>query len=114
MQPSREPSSARTVFTYPGPGKEFEIMASPSDPSQTPGIDPYTALRMRFAENRNNFPAGQLAAYGGKVVAWWPDGSRIVDADDDAWALWCRLRASGHEPAELVYERLPLADESFV
>ncbi len=84
-----------------------------SDATQTTEIDPYTALRMRFAENRNNFPPGQLLVYGGKVVAWWPDGTRIVDADDDAWALWCRLRDSGHEPSEFVYERLPVPNESF-
>ncbi len=85
----------------------------PSDLTQTPQIDPYTALRMRFAENRNHVPAQQLAAYAGKVVAWWPDGSRIVAADDDAWALWCRLRDSGHEPSDFVYERLPFPDENF-
>jgi hypothetical protein len=96
------------------PAEEFEIMPPPSDVPQTTPIDPHTALRMRFAENRNRFPAEQLRAYGGKVVAWWPDGSRIVDADNDAWILWCRLRDIGQDPADFVYERLPFPDESYV
>jgi hypothetical protein len=30
-------------------------------------------------------------------VAWWPDGSRIVDADFDSTALIHRLRANGYD-----------------
>jgi hypothetical protein len=77
-------------------------------------IDPYTALCMRFAENRNNFPGEQLEPYGGKWVAWWPDGSRIVDADDDFDALWSRLRNGGYNVYQLKLEHLPFPGESFV
>jgi hypothetical protein len=84
-------------------------------PEQTE-IDPYVALCMRFSENRNNFPAAELAKYGGKLVAWWPDGSRIVDADTvgDGHAFFQRLRDTGHDLSFFVLEHLPFPDESFV
>jgi hypothetical protein len=84
----------------------------PSD-HPAPLIDPEIALRMHFRENRDKFPADQLSAYAGKVVAWWPDGTRIVDADVDSWILWCRLRDSGQNPSFFLYEDIPLPDESF-
>jgi hypothetical protein len=60
-------------------------------------IDPYIALAMRFNENYDKFPTEELARYDGQTVAWWPDGSRIVDADFDSTALVQRLRAKGYD-----------------
>ncbi len=51
-----------------------------------------SALNKRYHENRARFPAEQLAAYAGQMVAWWPDGSRIFDADANYQALFRRLR----------------------
>ncbi len=82
-------------------------------PGQTE-IDPYIALRMRFNDNRDNFPAEELAKYAGKHVAWWVDGSRIVDADDDSVALVHRLRANGYDMAYIVLDCIPFPGESFV
>jgi hypothetical protein len=88
------------------------------EPIPLPGaeIDPYIALRMQFAENRNNFPAEELAKYGGKLVAWWPDGSRIVDVDTegDGRAFFQRLDESGHDRSFFAYEVLPIPGETYV
>jgi hypothetical protein len=88
----------------------LELVPLPGQPE----IDPYTALCMRFRENRDNFPAEELAKYAGKRVAWWVDGSRIVDADDDGVALVERLRQNGYDMAYIVLETIPFPDESFV
>ncbi len=81
-----------------------------------PKMDPYTLLRMQFAENRNDAPVEELAKYGGKLVAWWPDATRIVDADHegDGHAFFERLDATGYERSWFVYENLPFPGESFV
>ena len=70
----------------------LELIPQPGQPE-----DPYIALAMRFRENRDNFPEEELAKYAGKTVAWWLDGSRIVDFDDDSSALIERLRANGYK-----------------
>jgi hypothetical protein len=92
--------------------------AAPLSPApsatETPEIDPYIALRMRWADNRNNFPLEELARYGGKEVAWWPDGTRIVDADEDGNELTRRLLAAGYDLSFFVFERIDSPDESFV
>jgi hypothetical protein len=76
--------------------------------------DLYTALRMRFWDNREKFPTEQLAAYGGHTVAWWPDGTRIIDADRDGVALAKRLLDGGHDVSFYVYERIDFPGESYV
>jgi hypothetical protein len=88
------------------------------EPIQPPNaeIDPYVALHMQFAENRDKCPAEELEKYGGKLVAWWPDGSRIFDVDTEGngHAFFQRLDESGHDRSFFVYEVLPLFGESFV
>jgi hypothetical protein len=69
---------------------------------------------MRFADNRDNFPAEELMKYAGKVVAWWLDGSRIVDADVDSLALVQRLRENGYDMHYIRLESIPFPGESFV
>jgi hypothetical protein len=81
-------------------------------PGQTE-LDPFVALHMHFAENRNNFPLEELAKYAGKCVAWWPDGTRIIDADSDGQALIQRLRDNGHDLSFLVLERIPFLGETY-
>jgi hypothetical protein len=82
-------------------------------PGQTE-IDPYVALRMKFADNRDNFPYDELVKHAGKLVAWWPDGSRIVDSDFDDAALIQRLRESGYDSSFLVLERLRSPSEGYI
>jgi hypothetical protein len=96
---------------YPISFFPLELMPLPGQPE----IHPFTAMRMRFAENRDNFPADELAKYAGKLVAWWPDGSRIVDVDTvgDGHAFFKRLDDTGYEPWFFVYETIPIPGESF-
>src|SRR4051794_16104486 len=56
-----------------------------------------------FAENRER-NAELLRQYEGKVVAWFPDGSGVRDADADSIALWDRIIASGDNPNWYFYE----------
>jgi hypothetical protein len=47
--------------------------------------------------NRNH-NCDLLLGYEGKLVAWYPDGSGIRDADQDESALRERLLAAGEDP----------------
>jgi hypothetical protein len=95
---------------YPSSFFPFEPIPRPDQTE----IDPYIALAMRFNENRDSFPAEELAKYAGKTVAWWLDGSKIVDADIDSEALVHRLRQNGYDPSYIRMEYIRLPDESFV
>jgi hypothetical protein len=81
-------------------------MSSPSEVIQTHQIDP-VALKKRFHENRKHFPAEELAAHAGQMVAWWPDGSRIFDADDNFPALFRRLCDAGYRLTFFQLEWIP-------
>ena len=85
-------------------------------PPGEPGMDPYILLAMQFAENRNDAPPELLEKYAGMLVAWWPDGTRIVDADydGDGKAFFQRLDAMGYPSLWFMYERLDFPGESFV
>jgi hypothetical protein len=74
----------------------------------------YQALRRRFYENRDKVPEDHLTPYLGQWVAWWPDGSRIVDADEDFDALWSRLRDGGYNVYELELEHIPFPCDGIV
>jgi hypothetical protein len=91
---------------------QLEWIAPPGEP----GMDPYILLAMQFSENRNDASAEELTKYGGMLVAWWPDGTRIFDADmeGDGHAFTERLRNSGHDLSWFVFERLPFPGEMFV
>ncbi len=80
------------------------------------GMNPEILLRMQFAENRNDAPAELLEKYAGMLVAWWPDGTRIVDADydGDGKAFFQRLNATGYDSSWFVIERIPFPGEMFV
>jgi hypothetical protein len=70
------------------------------------------ALKARryFNLNRVKVPREQLLPYAGQCVAWAPDGTRVVDSDDDGLVLWNRLRERGGSPWDFVYERLRPAE----
>jgi hypothetical protein len=59
--------------------------------------------RHLFMENRNR-NCHLLLHYDNMLVAWFPDGSGIRDADVDGYELWKRIKASGDDPSWFVYE----------
>jgi hypothetical protein len=65
--------------------------------------DPWNGRHM-FYENRCKFPAEELLKYNGKYVAWFPDGSGILDSDVDSMALRERIKAAGDEVAMYLIE----------
>src|SRR4051794_16074532 len=89
-----------------------EVPPRPTPPPHNASVpvdpDDRIALKSRFRQNRDNFPAEQLAAYAGQMVAWWPDGSRIFDADVSHKALYQRLRDAGYALSFFMLELIPL------
>jgi hypothetical protein len=67
--------------------------------------------RRYFNVNRVKVPREELLPYAGKCVAWAPDGTRVVDADDSSGlALFNRLKERTGRPWDFVYEVLLPAD----
>jgi hypothetical protein len=64
--------------------------------------DPWLGAHL-FTENRNK-NCELLLQYEGKIVAWFPDGSGIRDADEDVVALRQRIEAAGEDPSWYCYE----------
>jgi hypothetical protein len=60
--------------------------------------------------NRQAFPAEELAMYAGKYVAWSPDGTRIIAADEDLRRLDSKVKDAGHNPAEILVSSVPADD----
>ena len=60
--------------------------------------------------NRQAFSAEELVRYAGKYVAWSPDGTRIIAADEDLLRLDAKVKDAGHNPAEILVSSVP-ADE---
>jgi hypothetical protein len=85
------------------------LLVSGPQPEEVPWWrnDPWMGRHLA-AENRNKFPLEELARYHNQVVAWFPDGSGIRDADEDADALWERIKASGDDPSWYTYEFISL------
>jgi hypothetical protein len=72
------------------------------------------AGRKWWGQNSGYLPPEQAAPHYGKIVAWSPDGTQIVDSDDDVLALMARLQARGENPDVFVYDRLPFPGEVWV
>jgi hypothetical protein len=64
--------------------------------------DPWLGHHVDLANRYHNFE--MLVPYEGKHVAWLPDGTGIRDADEDSYALWKRIEASGDDPQWYVFE----------
>jgi hypothetical protein len=65
-----------------------------------------------WPENRNKFSADELLRYAGEWVAWSADGATILDHGTDLRATMDRMRSSGRNPHEAVWESIPaLGDE---
>lgn len=64
--------------------------------------DPWLCMHQWMANRNHN--CEMLLGYEGKLVAWYPDGSGIRDADEDQDTLSERIRASGDDPEWYRYE----------
>jgi hypothetical protein len=64
-----------------------------------------------FQKNRQQFPQEELAKYAGKFVAWSPDATRILAADEDELRLARAIQAAGYNSAEILIAFVPPADE---
>ena len=65
----------------------------------------------RFQKNRQQFPSKELARYAGQYVAWSPDGTRILDCNEDELRLATAVRAAGHNSGEVLIAYVPADDE---
>jgi len=64
-----------------------------------------------FQENRARFPAEKLAQFAGKYVAWSPDATSILAADDDELRLSAAIQRAGHNSAEILIAFVPAEEE---
>jgi hypothetical protein len=68
----------------------------------------------QFIRNRNEFPYDELEKYAGRHVAWSPDGTRILAADEDPLKVLAAVKAAGYDPGETLIEVVPSPDETFL
>jgi hypothetical protein len=61
----------------------------------------------QFDKNRAAFPPEQLLQYGGKHIAWSPDGKRIVASDPDLLRLDEMVKELGYDPSEVLFSWVP-------
>jgi uncharacterized protein DUF5678 len=59
-----------------------------------------------YNENRNKFPEEQLEPYAGQWVAFSHDGTRILAAGMDLQEAMDRLKASGFDLPDAVWDHL--------
>ena len=62
-------------------------------------------------ENRNRIPAEELEPYAGQYVAFNAEGTCVLAHGEDHFAVEAMLRSLSIDPATVVYERIPGADE---
>ena len=65
-----------------------------------------------YEENRSKFPLDELAKYGGKYVAFSPDGTRIVASGDSFDEVIERLAAAGIHFSQVVHSYIDPPDVS--
>ena len=64
-----------------------------------------------FLQNRGQVAPAELEKYAGKYVAWSPDGTQILAADDEPLKVVAALKAAGYDPADCVLSSLPAPEE---
>ncbi len=64
-----------------------------------------------FRRNQSRFPRTELEKYNGQYVAWSTDGTQILAADPDPLQLDAKLCAAGHDPAEILVDRIAIPEE---
>ena len=65
----------------------------------------------QFQKNRQKFPAEKLDQFAGKYVAWSPDATSILAADEDELQLAAAIQKAGHNSAEILIAFVPAEDE---
>jgi hypothetical protein len=63
-----------------------------------------------FLKNRMQFPPEELLKYAGSYVAWSPDGTAIIASDTDLLRLDEKIRATGHNRADVLISSVPADD----
>ena len=71
-------------------------------------------LILRAMENRNNFPAEELAKYENQWVAWSPDRTRVIAGADDLNQLEAAVQAKGMKLSDTVLELILPANVAFM
>jgi hypothetical protein len=64
-----------------------------------------------FRRNQSRYPRAELEKYNGQYVAWSPDGTFILAGDPDPLRLDALLRATGHDPGEILVTRVAIPEE---
>jgi hypothetical protein len=64
----------------------------------------------QFIKNRSAVPLEELEKYVGKYVAWSPDGTKILAADEAPIHLHATIKALGYDPGEIVISSVPPSD----
>ncbi len=67
-----------------------------------------------YSENRSQVPAGDLARYAGKYVAWSLDGRQILADGADPDLVEKQLVGAGLDPASVVLGYVDPPDEAFL
>ena len=68
----------------------------------------------QYEKNRSKFPAEELAKYGGKQVAFSPDGTRIVASGDTLEELDAALAVAGIHFSQVVTAYIDPPDVSWI
>jgi hypothetical protein len=68
-------------------------------------------ITQQFRDNRARFSHQDLAPYRGQWVAFTPDGRRLLAGADALELLAKKLRAAGHHLQDVVFDRIPGAEE---
>ena len=66
-----------------------------------------------FNRNRTAFPLDELVPYEGKHVAWKADGTTILASGEDMEDVETKLVAMGIDPSRVVFDYIPLPDDTF-
>ena len=64
-----------------------------------------------YRTNRACFPRAELEKYRGMWIAFSPDGNRIVGSGPTLGNADQQVRIAGEDPNQVVFERVPEADE---
>jgi hypothetical protein len=65
----------------------------------------------QFLRNRSRLLPAELERYAGMYVAWSPDGTQIIAADNDPTQVVAAVKAAGYSPAECVLSSVPAPEE---